>query len=106
MSKTAGDASASTVAANEARKFFVEGHVQGVFFREWTVGKAREMGISGWVRNLSDGRVEVYAIGDHAVLDRLAAQLRKGSPASIVKDVATEPAEMERINGFSRRQSV
>jgi acylphosphatase len=88
-----------------ARRFFVEGHVQGVFFREWAVGKAREMGLSGWVRNLSDGRVEVYAIGEAGLLDRFAAQLRKGSPASIVSDLQSEPAKVEAVNGFSQRQT-
>lgn len=88
-----------------ARRFFVSGHVQGVFFREWTVGKAREVGLSGWVRNLSDGRVEVYATGEADLIDRLAQQLRKGAPASQVTGVQAEPAELERVNGFSRRQS-
>jgi len=46
-----------------ARSIFIEGHVQGVFFREWTVQRARELGLSGWVRNLRDGRVEIYAAG-------------------------------------------
>lgn len=88
-----------------ARRFFIEGHVQGVFFREWTVSKAREMGLSGYVRNLSDGRVEVYAIGADTVLDQLAGHLRKGSPASRVTDVNAEPADVEKLHGFSRRGS-
>lgn len=89
-----------------ARRFFVSGHVQGVFFREWTVSKAREIGLSGWVRNLSDGRVEVYAIGEDEPIDRLARQLRKGAPASQVTGVEAESAEVGQVNGFSRRQTL
>ncbi len=88
-----------------ARRFFVEGHVQGVFFREWTVGKARELGLSGWVRNLQDGRVEIYAVGSAAVIERFASQLGDGSPASNVTNVEIKAAYIETINSFTRRQS-
>lgn len=88
-----------------ARRYFVSGDVQGVFFREWTVGKAREIGVSGWVRNLSDGRVEVYATGEDELLDRLTQQLLKGAPASQVTGVQVDPAEIDKVNGFNRRQS-
>ena len=105
MSKKA-NAEASEPASNAAaRRFLIEGHVQGVFFREWTVSKARELGLTGYVRNLGDGRVEVYAIGTPAVLDQLAGHLRKGSPASKVTDVKAEPAEVETLHSFSRRGS-
>jgi acylphosphatase len=105
MSKKANPTSIEPASNPIARRFFIEGHVQGVFFREWSVSKAREMGLSGYVRNLSDGRVEVYAIGPSPTLDQLAAHLRKGSPASKVSDVRAEPAAVEKLHGFSRRQN-
>jgi acylphosphatase len=76
-----------------------------VFFREWTVAKARELGVTGWVRNLCDGRVEVYAIGDKSMLDQFAMHLNKGSPAPIVERIQSEAADVEAINGFTRRQT-
>lgn len=83
----------------------IEGHVQGVFFSEWTVTKARELGVIGWVRDLRDGRVEVYGIGEKSVLDQFARHLHKGAPASIVEGVEYEAADIEAINGFTRRQT-
>lgn len=89
-----------------ARTILIEGHVQGAFFREWTIERAREIGVSGWVRNLSDGRVEVYAVGNEAEVERFVDRLRVGSPASQVAKVSVEDAEIERLDGFTRRQSV
>lgn len=88
-----------------ARKILVAGHVQGVFFREWTVSRAREIGVTGWVRNRRDGRVEAYAAGDTAQLDRFTEKLREGSPASRVDDIEIEDAPLEQFEAFVRRQS-
>lgn len=89
-----------------AHTIFIEGHVQGVFFREWTIERAREIGLSGWVRNLADSRVEVYVVGEAACVGRFVDRLRVGSPASQVSQVHVEDAEIERLDGFTRRQSV
>lgn len=88
-----------------ARTILIEGHVQGVFLREWTIERAREIGVAGWVRNLSDGRVEVYVVGDDADVRRFVDRLRVGSPASQVSKVTVEDAEVDRLDGFTRRQS-
>lgn len=89
-----------------ARSILIEGKVQGVFFREWTVQRAREIGVSGWVRNRRDGRVEVLAVGDSALVDRLIGHLREGSPASDVERVEIQETAVERIDGFTRRQTI
>ena len=89
-----------------ARRFFIEGRVQGVFFREWTVSRAREIGVTGWVRNRSDGRVEVYAAGEPPQLDRFTEKLREGSPASQVDNLEILDAPTESAEGFVRRQTL
>lgn len=101
-----GKAIRATAARMIARTICIEGHVQGVFFREWTIERAREIGVSGWVRNLADGRVEVYAVGDAAAVGRFVDRLRVGSPASQVSQVHVDDAEIKRLDGFTRRQSV
>ena len=63
-----------------AARFFVGGRVQGVFFRASTRQKARELGLRGHARNLSDGRVEVLAVGDVQALEHLAEWLKHGPP--------------------------
>jgi acylphosphatase len=74
--------------ADRARvHLFVSGLVQGVFFRGATVDEARRLRVAGWVRNLSDGRVEVEAEGGRAALEALVAFCRRGPPAARVEGV-------------------
>ena len=85
------------------RRSFVSGRVQGVFYRATCVRKAESLGLTGYARNLTDGRVEVLACGDEALVDEFIAWLWEGSPASRVSDVATEradPAELQRTTSF------
>jgi acylphosphatase len=66
------------------RRSFVSGRVQGVFYRATCARKAQSLGLSGFARNLADGRVEVLACGDAAAVDAFVAWLWEGSPASKV----------------------
>ena len=68
----------------------VTGRVQGVSFRYYTVQRARELGVVGWVRNRQDGRVEVVAEGTTSQLEALLAFLHKGPPAAKVQSLETE----------------
>lgn len=61
-----------------ARRFLITGRVQGVGFRAFAEGAARKNGVTGWVRNLADGRVEAHANGTLRQLDDLEALLRTG----------------------------
>jgi acylphosphatase len=66
---------------------FVSGIVQGVFFRQSAVDEARRLGVSGWVRNLADGRVELEAEGERGALEGLLGFCRRGPPAAQVDDI-------------------
>ena len=79
----------------------VSGRVQGVFFRATAQRKALELKISGWVRNLPDGSVEVLACGDEANVKKLQDWLWQGPPHARVTDVSVGVVELQRINGFS-----
>jgi len=70
-----------------AFRALVSGRVQGVFFRDSTRRRAHELRLSGWVRNLPDGRVEAYAAGARDACEVLLAFLRTGPPRASVTHV-------------------
>jgi acylphosphatase len=69
------------------RKYFVAGRVQGVYYRATAARHARELLITGYARNLPDGRVEVLAYGSEAAHEELVKRLWIGSSASRVTSV-------------------
>jgi acylphosphatase len=81
--------------AKKAARFFVTGRVQGVGFRLFAQAEAERLGLSGYVRNLRDGRVEAYAIGSPDQLSQFRVRLEDGPRLSSVKSVAEEPADID-----------
>jgi acylphosphatase len=73
-----------------ARRCHVSGRVQGVFFRAATRQRAEALGVTGYARNLRDGRVEVLACGEDAAVESLVAWLAVGPPAAQVNAVDVE----------------
>ena len=70
------------------QRFLVSGLVQQVGFRYWTAGRAEDLGVRGYVRNLPDGRVEVIAEGTASAVAALGRLLRQGPPHARVKGVS------------------
>jgi acylphosphatase len=77
-----------------ARRFLVSGRVQGVFYRASARTEALRLGLAGHARNLPDGRVEVVAVGELAVIEELAKWLWRGPPAAEVHNVEVHPASI------------
>jgi acylphosphatase len=77
--------------------------VQGVFFRDTTRQQARGLGLTGYVRNLADGRVEVFACGERQALERLSAWLRRGPELARVDELRCGPAPFQELDGFGVR---
>lgn len=84
-----------------AKKFVVTGRVQGVGFRYFAERWASQLGIFGYVKNLWDGCVEVYAIGDAMALEELKRQLAEGPRSARVTGISEsdEPVD-RRYNSF------
>ena len=89
-----------------AKRIIVTGQVQGVFFRNWTVAKGLELGVDGWVRNRSDGSVEIHACGTADALDRLILACRSGPPAAAVERVEVRDSGEPCSAGFGKKPTL
>lgn len=78
----------------QAKRFYVSGRVQGVGFRFFAERTAVSLGVSGFVRNLFDGRVEIYAIGTAEQMEALRDALRRGPRMAAVDRVDDQDAEL------------
>lgn len=83
--------------------FLIRGYVQGVGFRAHTRHEASRLGLTGYAKNLSDGRVEVLAAGDPAALAALERWLHIGPPAARVEEVRRSEVEAAGREGFEIR---
>ena len=72
------------------KRVLISGRVQGVGFRWYTLDRAESLGLSGWVRNLPDRRVEAVFQGEEDLVDDMVEWCRRGSPAASVKSVSVE----------------
>jgi len=72
------------------KHLFISGRVQGVGFRHFTKVNAKELNITGWVRNLSDGRVEVLLQGEESTLNTMVSRLKKGPRSAVVENLTTD----------------
>jgi len=79
----------------------VQGHVQGVYFRNFTRREAEKYGLTGWVRNLSNGEVEIKVQGDGGALEKLKQWCWIGSPHSKVSNVIVKDDSAEAEEVFS-----
>jgi acylphosphatase len=69
---------------------YVSGYVQGVAFRYTAIRQARSLGVTGWVRNLRDSRVELLVEGEEAQVNEMIAWCRHGPRTASVTDIQTE----------------
>ena len=77
-----------------AKRVYISGKVQGVWYRAWTLEQAKKLGLRGYVKNLSDGRVEAVFVGDSASVETLILSCREGPEYAIVEDVSVCPYEI------------
>ena len=81
----------------------IEGRVQGVWYRGWTVRQADRLGLDGWVRNRADGSVEAIIGGPADKVDTMVARCRRGPPAAKVTALHQAPCDEDIEPGFHQR---
>ena len=86
--------------SNRRVRVVVSGRVQGVFFRASTRDHALHLGASGWVRNMTDGRVEAVFEGSDEQVEKMLSWCHRGSPLSRVDGLEIEEENPENIEGF------
>ncbi len=82
---------------------YVTGTVQGVFYRASTRDRARARGAAGWVRNMSDGRVEAVFEGEEDIVRSMIQWCKKGPTGAHVDDVEVKWEEEQGLKGFDIR---
>lgn len=86
-----------------ARRVVASGHVQGVFFRDRTRREASRLGVTGWVRNRPDGKVEAHFEGTADAVDELVRWCREGPRHATVYELDVSDAEPEGHSRFEIR---
>jgi len=81
----------------------ITGRVQGVGYRDWTITTARRLGLSGWVRNRTDGAVEALIVGDDNAVGAMIDACRRGPTLAQVDNVDVEPVDLDVLpQGFTQ----
>jgi len=88
------------------RKLRIHGEVQGVFYRGWSAETARALGLRGWVRNLTDGTVEILVQGQSAAVREFIARCRQGPASARVERIDEEAADEPAPDPFQTRPTV
>ncbi|KAH9604514.1 hypothetical protein KSS87_014249 [Heliosperma pusillum] len=84
----------------------IKGRVQGVFYRNWTIENASQLGIKGWVRNRRDGSVEALFSGNTEAVDEMMQRCRRGPPDAMVTAFQAHPCNEDPGISFERRPTV
>jgi acylphosphatase len=88
--------------ADRAVRLIIEGRVQGVGYRQWTVREASRRGLDGWVRNLPDGTVEALIAGPETDVAAMIDACRHGPRMAAVTAINEHPAEPPAAPGFQQ----
>jgi len=85
------------------QRILVTGRVQGIGYRTWAIGAARDLGVRGWVRNVNGDSVEILATGADEAMAVLVEACRQGPRLARVENVDVETAEDAGWKGFNKR---
>lgn len=87
------------------KRVVIKGRVQGVWYRNWTVDNATELGLKGWVRNRRDGSVEALFSGSPDAVQEMEQRCRRGPPDAAVTGIDVFLSDEDPGTGFQRKQT-
>ncbi|XP_062003832.1 uncharacterized protein LOC133721278 [Rosa rugosa] len=99
-------ASESPQSSTKTVRLVIKGRVQGVFYRNWTIENATQLGLKGWVRNRRDGSVETLLSGNSDAVQEMEQRCRRGPPSAMVTGLEVYPSTDDPGSGFERKQTV
>ncbi|MGY4396104.1 acylphosphatase [Sphingomonas sp. UYAg733] len=85
------------------QRVFISGKVQNIGFRDWIVRRAQENCVTGWVRNLRDGRVEILVVGEDDAATAFLDACRRGSELARIDSLQARPDDERAPKGFTKR---
>jgi acylphosphatase len=81
----------------------ISGRVQGVGYRDWAIGTGLRLGLTGWVRNRSDGAVEALIVGEDEAVGQMIEACRRGPPLARVDEIDVDPVDLDILpDGFTQ----
>ena len=84
-------------------RLVISGRVQGVGYRDWAIGTGLRLGLTGWVRNRSDGAVEALIVCEEEAVGQMIEACRRGPPMARVDEIDVEPVDLDILpDGFKR----
>ncbi|GLT89803.1 hypothetical protein SLE2022_077730 [Rubroshorea leprosula] len=102
--QAAGDSSQAS--QTKTVRLVIKGRVQGVFYRNWTVENATQLGLKGWVRNKRDGSVEALFSGSPDVVQEMEQRCRRGPPDAMVTGLQVFPSSDDPGTAFQQKPTV
>ena len=84
-------------------RLIITGRVQGVGYRDWALATGQQLGVTGWVRNRTDGSVEALVVGDERAVGQMIAACRRGPRLARVDEIDVEPVDLDILpEGFTQ----
>ena len=88
-------------------RLVITGRVQGVGYRDWALATGRRLGVSGWVRNRSDGTVEALVVGEEEAVGSMIEACRRGPSLARVDAIDVDPVDLDVLpDGFTRLPTI
>nr|KYP36970.1 Acylphosphatase [Cajanus cajan] len=98
--------SSSESSSTKTERVVIKGRVQGVFYRNWTIENATQLGLKGWVRNRKDGSVEALFSGSVDAVQEMEQRCRRGPSDALVTGIQVFPSDDDPGTGFHRKPTL